>query len=308
MERFYQFFTHKFAFHIIFNYLCRVNPIGIFDSGFGGLSIFREIQRLLPQYDFIFLGDNGRAPYGDRSFQEVFDFTNQAVRKLFDMGCPLVILACNTASAKALRNIQQNELPHMDDPTRRVLGVIRPTVERVSNLTYSGHVGLVATRATVSSQSYDMEIKNINDNETRTNPKVILSSRACPKWVPLIESGRLHSTELYQEVKNDLSALLENDPEIDTIILGCTHYPLITSLIQQVLQELDHPEIILMPQGKPVSYGLKDYLQRHPEMDSRLSRSGKTYFYTTGHVESFEQLATLFLGHKSQIEAQRIVL
>jgi len=278
-----------------------VNPIGIFDSGFGGLSIFREIQRLLPQYDFIFLGDNARAPYGDRSFKEVFDFTNQAVHKLFSMGCPLVILACNTASAKALRNIQQNELPLSDDPTRRVLGVIRPTVERVSNLTYSGHVGLVATRATVSSQSYDMEIEHNAHG-------VVLSSRACPKWVPLIESGRLHSVELYQEVKNDLSALLEQDPDIDAIILGCTHYPLITSLIQQVLQELDHPEIILMPQGKPVSYGLQDYLRRHSEMDVRLSKSGKTYFYTTGDVESFEQLATLFLGHKSQIEAQRIVL
>lgn len=278
-----------------------MNPIGIFDSGFGGLSIFREIHRLLPQYDFIFLGDNGRAPYGDRSFEEVFEFTNQAVRKLFDMGCPLVILACNTASAKALRNIQQNELPRMEDPTRRVLGVIRPTVERVSNLTYSGHVGLVATRATVSSQSYDMEILH-NANQ------ITLTSRACPKWVPLIESGRLHSMELYQEVKNDLTALLNQDPEIDTIILGCTHYPLITSLIQQVLQELDHPEIILMSQGKPVSYALQDYLKRHPEMDARISRSGKTYFYTTGQVESFEQLASLFLGHKSQIEAQRIFL
>jgi len=278
-----------------------MNPIGIFDSGFGGLSIFREIHRLLPQYDYIFLGDNGRAPYGDRSFQEVFDFTNQAVRKLFDMGCPLVILACNTASAKALRNIQQNELPHMEDPTRRVLGVIRPTVERVSNLTYSGHVGLVATRATVSSASYDMEIAH-------NACGITLTSRACPKWVPLIESGKLHSAELYQEVKCELSALLEQDPDIDTIILGCTHYPLITSLIQQVLQELDHPEIILMPQGKPVSYGLQDYLRRHPEMDARLSRSGKTHFYTTGDVDSFEQLATLFLGHKSQIEAQRICL
>lgn len=284
-----------------------MNPIGIFDSGFGGLSIFREIQRLLPQYDYIFLGDNGRAPYGDRSFQEVFDFTNQAVRKLFDMGCPLVILACNTASAKALRNIQQNELPYMEDPTRRVLGVIRPTVERVSNLTYSGHVGLVATRATVSSESYDMEIEhNLNSNLTPGQKTIHLTSRACPKWVPLIESGRLHSADLYNEVKTDLSALLDQDPDIDTIILGCTHYPLITSLIQQVLQELDHPEIILMPQGKPVSYGLQDYLRRHPEMDSRLTKSGKNYFYTTGDVESFDQLATLFLGHKTQIEAQRI--
>lgn len=279
-----------------------MGPIGIFDSGFGGLSIFREIHHLLPQYDYVFLGDNGRAPYGDRSFQEVFDFTNQAVRRLFDMGCPLVILACNTASAKALRNIQQNELPHMDDPTRRVLGVIRPTVERVSNLTYSGHIGLVATRATVSSQSYDMELAKQQAGQF----PIILTSRACPKWVPLIESGQLNSPELYREVKADLSVLLEADPEIDTIILGCTHYPLITSLIQQVLQELDHPEIILMPQGKPVSYSLKDYLFRHPEMECRLTKNAQTRYYTTGDVEQFEQLATLFLGHTEHIRAEAV--
>ncbi len=279
-----------------------MGPIGIFDSGFGGLSIFREIQHLLPQYDYIFLGDNGRAPYGDRSFQEVFDFTNQAVRRLFDMGCPLVILACNTASAKALRNIQQNELPKMDDPTRRVLGVIRPTVERVSNLTYSGHIGLVATRATVSSRSYDMELAKQHVDGV----PVVLTSRACPKWVPLIESGELDSADLYREVYSDLSALLDADPEIDTIILGCTHYPLITSLIQRVLQELDHPEIILMPQGKPVSYSLKDYLQRHPEMEARLSKRARVEYFTTGDVAQFEQLATLFLGHKQHIRAGNI--
>ncbi len=277
-------------------------PIGIFDSGFGGLSIFREIHHLLPQYDYVFLGDNARAPYGDRTFEEVFDFTNQAVRRLFSMGCPLVILACNTASAKALRNIQQNELPKMEDPTRRVLGVIRPTVERVQNLTYSGHVGLVATRATVSSQSYDMELAKQFQKE---NP-VYLTSRACPRWVPLIESGLLNSTELYYEVKSDLTSLLNKDPDIDTIILGCTHYPLITSLIQQVLQELDHPEIILMPQGKPVSYSLADYLKRHKEMDARLSKEADVQYYTTGDVPQFEQLATLFLGHKQHIKAQKL--
>ncbi len=274
-------------------------PIGIFDSGFGGLSIFREIRRLLPQYDYIFLGDNGRAPYGDRSFEEVFSFTNQAVRRLFAMGCPLVILACNTASAKALRNIQQNELPAMDDPTRRVLGVIRPTVERVANLTYSGHIGLVATRATVSSRSYDMELAHLADG-------LRLTSRACPLWVPLIEHGALASTELHDEVKRDLEALLAADPDIDTIILGCTHYPLITSLIQQVLQELDHPEIILMPQGKPVSYALQDYLRRHPEMEQRITRGGSTQFFTTGDVASFERLATLFMGHNERIHAERL--
>ena len=278
-----------------------MTPIGIFDSGFGGLSIFREIHRLLPNYDYIFLGDNARAPYGDRSFQEVFDFTNQAVRRLFAMGCPLVILACNTASAKALRNIQQNELPSMDDPTRRVLGVIRPTVERVANLTYSGHIGLVATRATVSSRSYDMELAHLADS-------LRLTSHACPRWVPLIERGLMTSPELRREVKADLAALLAADPDIDTIILGCTHYPLITSVIQQALQELDHPEIILMPQGKPVSYALQDYLRRHTEMECRISRGGQTQFCTTGDVATFERLGTLFLGHEESIRAVQITI
>lgn len=286
-----------------------MTPIGVFDSGFGGLSIFREIHRLLPQYDYIFLGDNARAPYGDRTFDEVFRFTRQAVLRLFEMGCPLVILACNTASAKALRNIQQQVLPGLDDPTRRVLGVIRPTVERVGNLTYNGHVGLVATRATVSSRSYDMELAKVGG--------ITLTSQACPRWVPLIESGRLHDEVLYNEVKSDLEQLFRADPEIDTIILGCTHYPLITSVIQQVLLDLDHPEVILMPQGKSVSYSLRDYLHRHPEMECRLSRTplttesateGTTQFFTTGDVASFEQLATLFLGHDEQIKASRIML
>lgn len=270
-----------------------MSPIGIFDSGFGGLSIFREIRQLMPDYDYIYLGDNGRAPYGDRSFQEVFDFTNQAVSKLFDMGCPLVILACNTASAKALRNIQQQVLPVSADPSRRVLGVIRPTVERVPNLTYSGHIGLIATRATVSSQSYEMEL-------SKTAPHICVTSHACPQWVPMIESGRFESPELYAVVKADLMALLDADPAIDTIILGCTHYPLITSLIQKVLQELDHPEIILMPQGKPVSYSLQDYLRRHPEMEQRLSRGRQVEYLTTGSTMEFSRLATLFLRQSLQ--------
>ena len=273
-----------------------MSPIGIFDSGYGGLSIFREIRHLMPEYDYIYLGDNGRAPYGDRSFDEVFQFTDQAVKHLFSMGCPLVILACNTASAKALRNIQQQVLPLTSDPTRRVLGVIRPTVERVASLTYSGHIGLIATRATVSSQSYDMEL-------AKSAPDIIVTSRACPHWVPLIESGCFDGPELHAEVRKDLTALLEADPEIDTIILGCTHYPLITSLIQKVLQELDHPEIILMPQGKPVSYSLKDYLRRHPEMEQRLSRGGNTSYLTTGNIKDFERLAKLFLGQPVHLSA-----
>lgn len=278
-------------------------PIGIFDSGFGGLSIFREIQHLLPDYDYIYLGDNGRAPYGDRSFDEVFDFTKQAVDRLFSMGCPLVILACNTASAKALRNIQQRWLPYSDDPSRRVLGVIRPTVERVEQLTYSGHIGIIATQATVSSESYEMELEKIPTSFRLDFQPLTVTSHACPKWVPMIEAGKMHTQELHDVVYDDLSMLLEKDPEIDTIILGCTHYPLITSLIQTVLQELRHPEIILMPQGKPVSYALRDYLRRHSEIEKRLTKNGHADYYTTGDIGQFKKLAPFFMGIDADITA-----
>ncbi len=283
-----------------------MGPIGIFDSGFGGLSIYREIHRLLPQYDYIFLGDNQRAPYGDRSFEEVNTFTREAVDKLFSMGCPLVILACNTASAKALRNIQQRVLPYTDDPTRRVLGVIRPTVERVAEFTYSGHIGVIATRATISSESYDMEIEKIPTSIRLDFKPLVVNSQACPRWVPMIEAGAQHTQEMHDAVYEDLKQLLDKDPLIDTIILGCTHYPLVTSLIQTVLQELDHPEIILMPQGKPVAYGLQDYLRRHPEMNNRLEKHGTTHFYTTGDVASFESQASNFIGHIEKVKAEPI--
>lgn len=285
-----------------------MGPIGIFDSGFGGLSIFREIHQLLPQYDYLFLGDNKRAPYGDRSFDEVFDFTKQAVDRLFDMGCPLVILACNTASAKALRNIQQRVLPYTADPSRRVLGVIRPTVERVPEFTYSGHIGIIATCATISSQSYDMEIEKIPTSLRLNFEPLTVNSQACPRWVPMIEQGLQHTTEMHDVVFEDLKQLLEKDPLIDTIILGCTHYPLITGLIQTVLQELDHPEIILMPQGKPVAYSLQDYLRRHPEMECRLGKEASVRYLTTGDVARFEQQATHFIGHGQSIKAELIEL
>lgn len=289
------------------NAAMKQGPIGLFDSGFGGLSIFREIHHLLPQYDYIYLGDNARAPYGDRSFEEVFEFTRQSVDKLFDMGCPLVVLACNTASAKALRNIQQRVLPYSDDPTRRVLGVIRPTAERVGMLTYSGHVGVIATQATISSQSYDMELEKIPTNIRLDFQPLVVRSQACPRWVPMIEAGLQHSDEMYQVVLEDLRSLLDQDPDIDVIILGCTHYPLIMSVIQQALLELEHPEIILMPQGRPVAYSLQDYLRRHPEMDCRLSKNEMTEFYTTGDITSFNGQARLFVGNKI-IKAQPIVL
>lgn len=281
-----------------------MGPIGIFDSGFGGLSIYREIHRLLPQYDYFFLGDNLRAPYGDRSFEEVNEFTKQAVDKLFSMGCPLVILACNTASAKALRNIQQRVLPYTSDPSRRVLGVIRPTVERVAEFTYSGHIGVIATRATISSQSYDMEIEKIPTSIRLDFKPLVVNSQACPTWVPMIEEGLQDTEEMHDAVYDDLKQLLDKDPLIDTIILGCTHYPLVTSLIQTVLQELDHPEIILMPQGKPVAYALQDYLRRHPDMDSRLSKNATTHYYTTGSVEVFNSQATHFIGHADKVSAE----
>lgn len=281
-----------------------MGPIGIFDSGFGGLSIYREIHRLLPQYDYFFLGDNLRAPYGDRSFEEVNEFTKQAVDKLFNMGCPLVILACNTASAKALRNIQQRVLPYTSDPSRRVLGVIRPTVERVGEFTYSGHIGVIATRATISSQSYDMEIEKIPTSIRLDFKPLVVNSQACPTWVPMIEEGLQDTEEMHDAVYDDLKQLLDKDPLIDTIILGCTHYPLVTSLIQTVLQELDHPEIILMPQGKPVAYALQDYLRRHSEMDSRLSKNATTHYYTTGSVEDFNRQASHFIGHTDKVSAE----
>lgn len=281
-----------------------MGPIGIFDSGFGGLSIYREIHRLLPQYDYFFLGDNLRAPYGDRSFEEVNEFTKQAVDKLFSMGCPLVILACNTASAKALRNIQQRVLPYTSDPSRRVLGVIRPTVERVAEFTYSGHIGVIATRATISSQSYDMEIEKIPTSLRLDFKPLVVNSQPCPLWVPMIEEGLQDTEEMHDAVYDDLKQLLDKDPLIDTIILGCTHYPLVTSLIQTVLQELDHPEIILMPQGKPVAYALQDYLRRHSEMDSRLSKNAITHYYTTGSVEDFNRQASHFIGHTDKVSAE----
>lgn len=283
-----------------------IAPIGIFDSGFGGLSIFREIHHLLPNYDYIYLGDNARAPYGDRSFEEVCDFTKQAVERLFDMGCPLVVLACNTASAKALRNIQQRWLPYTDDPTRRVLGVVRPTVERVEQLTYSGHIGIIATQATVSSESYEMELEKLPTSFRLDFRPLTVTSHACPRWVPMIEAGKMHSQELHDIVYADLAELLQKDPDIDAIILGCTHYPLITSLIQTVLQELRHPEIILMPQGKPVSYSLRDYLRRHPEMEKRLSQGRQTTYYTTGDVQNFQQLAPFFMGVDADITANSL--
>lgn len=277
-------------------------PIGLFDSGFGGLSIFREMRRLLPDYDYIFLGDNGRAPYGNRSFEEVFTFTYEAVRRLFSMGCPLVILACNTASAKALRNIQQRRIPLLDDPTRRVLGVIRPTVETIGDITRNRHIGIVATRGTILSNSYTLELAKLL-------PMACITGHACPEWVPLIEHGQLDTQELKETVEKDLSLLLEADPLIDTLILGCTHYPLIASTIKNTLTRLGRPDIYLIEQGPLVAQGLVNYMKKHPEMESRITRGGQTQYFTTGSLQNFDRLATLFLGEKDgNIHARKIDL
>lgn len=258
-------------------------PIGVFDSGYGGLTILSKFRELLPQYDYLYLGDNARTPYGTRSFEVVYEFTLQAVRRLFELGCPLVILACNTASAKALRSIQQNDLPYLDS-TRRVLGVIRPTVECIGEITHTRHVGLLATSGTVKSESYPLEIRKLF-------PDIKLTGVACPLWVPLVENNEADSEGADYFVRKYIDTLLCKDPEIDTIILGCTHYPLLLNKIRQFTP----PHIRLVTQGEYVSRSLKDYLFRHPEMDERCLKNARCEFLTTESVEKFRESASLFL-------------
>ncbi|MDR2042227.1 MAG: glutamate racemase [Tannerella sp.] len=258
-------------------------PIGIFDSGYGGLTILEKIRNRLPQYDYLYLGDNARTPYGTRSFEVVYQFTRQSVHYLFDAGCPLVILACNTASAKALRTIQQRDLPHID-PTRRVLGIIRPTVEVVDRLSRTKHIGIFGTPGTIVSRSYTLEIAKLF-------PHVTLVSEACPMWVPLVENNEYGSPGADYFVKQHVDRLLTRDPQIDTILLGCTHYPLMTDKIKQFLPR----EITLFPQGEQVAERLQDYLFRHPEIDGRLTKGGRCRFLTTESVAKFSDMASLFL-------------
>ena len=258
-------------------------PIGVFDSGYGGLTILSKFRELLPQYDYLYLGDNARTPYGTRSFEVVYEFTLQAVRRLFELGCPLVILACNTASAKALRSIQQNDLPYLDS-TRRVLGVIRPTVECIGEITHTRHVGLLATSGTVKSESYPLEIRKLF-------PDIKVTGVACPLWVPLVENNEADSEGADYFVRKYIDTLLCKDPEIDTIILGCTHYPLLLNKIRQFTP----PHIRLVTQGEYVSRSLKDYLFRHPEMDERCLKNAHCEFLTTESVEKFRESASLFL-------------
>lgn len=269
-------------------------PIGVFDSGYGGLTILRELRTLLPQYDYLYLGDNARAPYGTRSFDVVYRYTRQAVEALFERGCHLVILACNTASAKALRTIQQNDLPSLD-PNRRVLGVIRPTAEVVGSITESRHVGILATTGTIMSHSYDMEIKKLF-------PDIKVTGRDCPMWVPLVENFEFDSPGADYFVKLRISQILEQDPQIDTLILACTHYPLLLPKIQKYVPY----NIKIISQGEYVAQSLKAYLQTHPQMEAKLTQNATLRCLTTENTDKFNTTAIHFL--QQQIRSENIVM
>lgn len=269
-------------------------PIGVFDSGYGGLTILDKIREVLPEYDYIYLGDNARAPYGTRSFEVVYEFTRQAVNKLFDMGCHLVILACNTASAKALRSIQMNDLPQID-PARRVLGVIRPTVECVGEISKNQHIGVLATAGTIKSESYPLEIHKLF-------PEIQVSGTACPMWVSLVENNESQDEGADYFIRKYIDQLLSKDPQIDTVILGCTHFPILLPKIRQYIP--DHISVIA--QGEYVAESLKDYLKRHPEMDAKCAKNGNCQFYTTEAEEKFSESASTFL--KQQISVKHITL
>ena len=269
-------------------------PIGVFDSGYGGLTVLKEIRAQLPQYDFIYLGDNARAPYGNRSFETVYQYTWQCVQWFFKQGCPLVILACNTASAKALRTIQQTNLP-LFAPDKKVLGVIRPTSETIGTYTKSKSVGILATNGTVQSQSYPIEINKFF-------PEVKVTQQACPMWVPLIENNEYENDGADYFIKKDIEALLQKAPGADTVLLACTHYPLLTKKIQQFLPR----GTCVLSQGEIVAKSLADYLHRHPEIDKLLTKKSALSFYTTDSTEDFDNHAGIFFGRK--VASQHVVL
>lgn len=271
-----------------------MGPIGIFDSGYGGLTVFRDIERLLPQYDYIYLGDNARAPYGPRDFETIYHYTLECVRHLFDMGCPLIILACNTASAKALRTIQQEDLPNMD-AGRRVLGVIRPTAEVVGNFTRTGEIGVLATRGTVLSESYVMEIG-------KSFPELKVFQQACPMWVPLVENNEHNGPGADYFIKKYLDELLSQSPNIDTILLGCTHYPLLINKMREYLPA----SIQVLSQGEIVANSLADYLHRHPEMEIQCSKNGTVQYFTTESAADFEAKAAIFM--EKPVSAKHLAL
>lgn len=260
------------------------SPIGIFDSGYGGLTVFKSIAAHLPQYDYIYLGDNARAPYGNRTYETVHEYTLQCVEWFFSQGCPLVIIACNTVSARALRTIQQVDLPRLA-PDRRVLGVIRPSAEVIGDYTTTKHIGVMGTKGTVNSGSYLLEMEKFY-------PDVTVHQQACPMWVPIIENGEYKSEVADYFVKKYLDQLLNKAPQIDTILLACTHYPLLMDKIKKHLP----PNINVVAQGEIVAQSLSHYLHRHPEMDSRISKNGEMKFYTTDDTRDFNEHASAFFG------------
>ena len=272
-----------------------LHPIGVFDSGYGGLTILQQLRRRLPQYDFLYLGDNARAPYGPRSFDVVYEFTRQAVVKLFSMGCHLVILGCNTASAKALRTIQMNDLPRIA-PEKRVLGVIRPTVEVIGDITQTRHVGIVATEGTVRSESYTLEIQKFH-------PDIKVTGQACPLWAAIVEAGEADTEGAEYFVRKRIGQLLEKDPEIDAIILGCTHYPLLMNALKKAVPA----NITIVSQGEYVAESLRDYLNRHSEIDARCTKNGTIRYFTTENPERFKECAALFLHEDVDVERVELV-
>lgn len=265
-------------------------PIGIFDSGYGGLTILHAIRQLLPQYDYLYLGDNARAPYGTRSFDVVYEFTRQAVVRLFEMGCHLVVLGCNTASAKALRTIQEHDLPALD-PKRRVLGIIRPTAEVIGSLTHSRHVGIFATEGTIRSESYNLEIHKLF-------PDIRVTGVACPFWVPLVEYNEADSPGADYFVKKRIDQLLRADPDIDTVILGCTHYPLLLPKIHKYMPR----GMRIVSQGEYVADSLQQYFERHPDIEARCTRNGEVHYLTTENPDKFREQAQVFLHEPVEVE------
>ena len=265
-------------------------PIGIFDSGYGGLTILHGIRQLLPEYDYLYLGDNARAPYGARSFDVVYEFTRQAVLKLFESGCHLVILGCNTASAKALRTIQQHDLPKWD-PERRVLGVIRPTAEVIGSLTRSRHVGVLATEGTIKSESYNLEIQKLH-------PDIQVSGVACPFWVPLVEYNEADSPGADYFVKKRIDEIMHKDPLIDCIILGCTHYPLLMPKILKYLPD----GVRVVPQGEYVADSLASYFQRNTTIEQLCTKGHTVRYLTTENPDKFREQAQIFLHEPIEVE------
>ncbi len=272
------------------------SPIGVFDSGYGGLTVLKELVKTLPDYDFLYLGDNARTPYGTRSFEVVYEYTLQCVKYLFSQGCPLVIIACNTSSAKALRNIQQLDLPRIA-PGRRVLGVIRPSVEKVAEITKNGHVGVLGTTGTVVSGSYPIELQKWSGGRV-----VSTVQEACPMWVPIVENNEIGTAGAEYFIKKNIENILVKDPDLDTLVLGCTHYPLLIDTIQKYVPK----HINILQQGEITAEKLMDYLKRHPEIENILSKNATIQFQTTESAENFNSKAEVFMGHK--VEAGHVHL